>query len=136
MSQDKMEVNTVAINNCLKTLQKTMDKLQSLGVLINATYCLPHSGTAYTVGWKTMSEIVRQAINSKDEEFQNMLKTDYADLNSGTPLSAAQVCSIMPTLPPGKDCCRDQLKPLLLEMIRVSQCQGNYPLVIMCFDQW
>jgi hypothetical protein len=115
--------NSAAINNSLKQLQKSMDKLQSLGVLINATYCLPHSGTIYTVGWESLSNIIIKNVNKEDKDFQEHIKTDFADLNAGKTSSAMEVFPIFPTLPPAQS--RDDMRPRLLEMIRVSQCKGK-----------
>lgn len=124
MSKVKGEGDTNAINNALRKLQKAREKLQSLGVLVNTTYCLPHSGAFFSVGWDSMAKLITNAVNNKDEMFEEQKKQDLAKLNTGQNSSCMSVCAIFPTLPPAKDSSRDEMRPLLLEMIRVSQCKG------------
>ena len=125
MPKSKHTQNDLAINNGLKMHKKTMSKLQSLEELINTVYCLPSNGTIYTGGWENMSNLIRAAINKEDQDFTEMVKTDFTSIATKEDHKIT-VKPILPVMPPSKECNRDQLRNLVTEMIRISQNNGEY----------
>lgn len=114
-----------AINRCLTMILKSMDKLQSLGVACNFTYCLPHSGAIITRGWDTMSDLVLRAITSEDHaELSQVLQKDIAAVKKSAPVSSENPVAILGEMPSALKASRDQLRPLLTEMVRIAQSKG------------
>ena len=111
------------INRHLGTILKTMDKLQKCGVLCNISYCLPTSGTVYTRGWPTMENVI---LNTLRKESQDKVKeVIQRDLKNNTDSSTQTEPKVfLGSLPFAQDVSRDQLRPLLVEMVRVSQSKG------------
>ena len=104
-----------------------VDKLQSLRVLTNLTYCLPGSSTIFTKGWSTVSQLTIEVINREDRTFKSQIESDLRDLSEKAKTEQEPI-AILGYLPPSEGCSRDKLRPLLLEMIRISQSRGKHTI--------
>ena len=124
--EDKQVKNIPVINRCLDSISKSMIKLQSLGVLTNFTYCLPPTGTIYTRGsWSSMTDMVAKNVN----------ETGYKDFNAKVQEELSGILTrdsnhvalpLLGSLPDGKKASRDDLRPILTEMVRIAQSDGKF----------
>ena len=124
--EDKQVKNIPVINRCLDSISKSMIKLQSLGVLTNFTYCLPPTGTIYTRGsWSSMTDMVAKNVN----------ETGYKDFNAKVQEELSSILTrdsnhvalpLLGSLPEGKKASRDDLRPILTEMVRIAQSDGKF----------
>lgn len=120
-----------AINRCLTVIFKSIDKLQTLGVACNVTYCLPHSGAVITRGWDTIADKIVRTISSEDyKTFSEVLQRDLASMKTSAPVSSKDPRAVLGDMPSALTASRDHLRPLLTEMVRISQSKGN----IYCFQ--
>jgi hypothetical protein len=124
---DMEDSNISAINRCLSQVSKLMDKLQGFGVLANVTYCLPGSATIYTKGWETIAKLTKEVINKEDKNFTARIEKDLLNLKDGH-RQDQELTAILGYLPPTEGASRDKIRPLLLEMIRISQSRGKCTL--------
>ena len=116
-----------SINRCLSNIMKAMDKLQSIGVVCNLTYCLPQSGAIMTRGWDSISQLILRSISSKDNaEFNETVQRDLAKIKTSAPVSSQDPLPILGEMPLALKSNRDQLRPLLTDMVRISQSKGMY----------
>ena len=116
------------INRCLAAIAKNIEKLQSVGVPSYFAYCLPPAGTIFTRGtWKTMDNVIKSAIGCTDHtEFSKQVQEDLKKLKSKTvPVKQQEPVPILGALPDATKASRDELRPILTEMVRIDQSKGK-----------
>ena len=126
--------NIPAINRSLDAIAKQIDKLKSLGVMSNFTYCIPPTGTLYSRGtWTAMKQLIMTSFSKTNfADFNKNVKHDMDNLASQA--NENQPTPILGTLPDAKSS-RDELKPIVTEMVRISQAKGMFNICVIILQQ-
>ena len=123
-----------AINRSIGTVMKAMEKLKKLGVLCNFSYCLPLSGTIYSHGWETVETMVLNNFDSMDDDTYNaIVQKNLKDIKKDKTILSREPKVFFGSLPFALDASRDQLRPLLVEMVRVAQSKGMYCVLYIIY---